>query len=161
MSNFVIYLQLEPFVSQWLTHSYGSPVKFPAQSVENATIRRFLAKQPEGATSIEREGTAIALPDSKAKPTLVYNHLGKHGKAALTECIEDNFKRCLWMEMCDADFDRMGMTRAMCAWCEMHGISVEYADTIRQRFYRIRESYRRKGIGMMRRWKTKEEKPPF
>lgn len=157
MSSFVIYLQLEPFVSQWLIHSYGSPVKFPAQSVENATIRRFLAKQPEGAEGMEKEGTAIVIPDSKAKPPIVYNYLGKHGKAAVTECIEDNFNRCLWMEMCDTDLDRMSIMTAIYAWCELHGINVDHGFTIRQRFYRMREAYLRKGNSFMRRWKQKDE----
>ena len=38
MSNIVIYLKLETYLKQWLIHSFGSPVRFPAKSNENAII---------------------------------------------------------------------------------------------------------------------------
>lgn len=32
MSKFVIYIKVEPFIKQWLIHSFGNPVVFPAQA---------------------------------------------------------------------------------------------------------------------------------
>ena len=32
MSKFVIYLEVEPYMKQWLTNSFGDPVVFPASS---------------------------------------------------------------------------------------------------------------------------------
>lgn len=46
MSKFVVYVQVEPYLKQWLTHSFGDPVEFPSCSNENAVLRRFLAKRP-------------------------------------------------------------------------------------------------------------------
>ena len=46
MSKFVIYLDVEPYMKQWLTHAYGDPVVFPASSSENAVIRRLTTKRP-------------------------------------------------------------------------------------------------------------------
>ena len=46
MSKFLIYLHVEPYIRQWLIHSFGNPVEFPASSNENAVIRRFTQKQP-------------------------------------------------------------------------------------------------------------------
>lgn len=46
MKDFVFYIKLEHYLAQWLTHSLGNPVRFPAQSNENSVIRRFLQKLP-------------------------------------------------------------------------------------------------------------------
>ena len=32
------------------------------------------------------------------------------------------------------------------AWCEEHGIDIDYADTIRQRYYRMQRQYENKGV---------------
>ena len=71
MSKFVVYIKVEPFVKQWLVHSFGNPVVFPAQSIENSTIRRFTQKQPAAVPEPpDEEDVAIAIPDSKAKDPL-------------------------------------------------------------------------------------------
>ena len=46
MNKFLVYLHVEPYMKQWLIHSFGNPVEFPASSNENAVIRRFTQKQP-------------------------------------------------------------------------------------------------------------------
>ena len=156
MSNFVVYLHLEPFVKQWLIHSYGDPVRFPAQSVENSTIRRFTVKQPDVIVPHEESDVAICIPDSKSKDPMIYNHLLTHGKKAVVECIEDNFKLNMWRELNDLSDVGCKIMTAIYSWCEIHGIEIEYADTIRQRYYRIRDSYNKKGIDMRKHRKTYE-----
>ena len=47
------------------------------------------------------------------------------------------------------------MMTAIYAWCEKHGIDIDYADTIRQRYYRIRDQYTKKGIDLMKKTKSK------
>lgn len=149
MSNFVVYVRFEPFVAQWLTHSYGSPVVFPAQSVENSVLRRFTQKQPGAVPAAPPpDALAIVLPDSRAKDPAVYNHLGRHGQKAVVEIVEDNFRRALWNELHDLLRQRLKLMTAIYSWCELHGISIDYADTIRQRFYRIRDAYVKKGVEM-------------
>lgn len=49
------------------------------------------------------------------------------------------------------------MMTAIYAWCEKHGIDIDYADTIRQRYYRIREQYAKKGIDLMKKKKSKKK----
>lgn len=153
MSNFVIYLRLEPFVKQWLVHHYGEPVSFPPQSVENSTIRLFLQKLPEGKVPEikKEEEIAICIPESKQKPVEYYNYLGKHAKEALIECIEDNFKRNMWSELNDLHDCGCTVQKAIDAWCEMHGISIDFDDTIRQRYYRARDAYLKHGIDLRKR----------
>ena len=69
MSKFVVYVPVEPYMKQWLTHSFGDPVEFPANSNENAVLRRFLTKRPIDNIP-EQPGTkdvAICIPCSQAK----------------------------------------------------------------------------------------------
>jgi hypothetical protein len=150
MSRFVIYLKLEKYLSQWLVHSLGNPVRFPAQSNENCVIRRFLQKLPEGKSpELPFEGaTVIVIPDSKAKNPEVYNYLGKKAKEAVTECIEDLFRRNLWAEIGTLTEKNcsVGLNKTIAAWCEMHGIDDDYTETVRQKYYRMRKAYTKKGI---------------
>ncbi len=154
MSKFVIYVHFEPFVKQWLVNSYGNPVEFPSQSVENATIRRFTVKQPDVVVPHEEDDLAIFIPDSKAKDPMIYNHLTKHGKKAVIECVEDNFKLNMWSELGTLSDTKCKIMTCIYTWCEMHGIDIDYADTIRQRYYRIRDSYLKKGIDMRKHTKS-------
>ena len=137
MSNIVFYIKLEPYLKQWLHNSLGNPVVFPPQSNENAVIRRFLRKRPPEVLPelADDELTAIVIPDSKAKPPQYYNYLGKKAKAAVKETIED----LLTKRDC-------GLNKTIAAWCEMHGIDDDYSETVRQKYYRMRTSYSRRGI---------------
>ena len=152
MSNFHVYIHLEPFVRQWLVNSFGEPVEFPAQSVENAVIRTCLAKQPAVPEKHDDDDIAICIPYSKAKDPRTWNHLTAHGKKALVEVIEDNFKLNLWTELNDLSNlqGKVSVTTIIYSWCEVHGINIDYADTIRQRYNRIRKSYTNAGIDMMK-----------
>ena len=148
MSKFVIYIKLETYLHQWLTHSLGNPVVFPAQSNENATIRRFLQKLPQGEKpQLADTGlSAICIPESKAKDPSVYNYLGPLGKEAVVESIEDLFRRNLWHEMGDLAPRSRGVNGQIAAWCEMHGIGIDYIETVRQKYYRMRKAYAKRGI---------------
>lgn len=77
MSQFVIYIKLEKYLSEWLTHTLGCPVRFPNGSNENAVIRAFILQTPEGEKpETAAEGmTPIYIPDSKAKPPESYNYM--------------------------------------------------------------------------------------
>lgn len=148
MSHIVFYIKLEPYLKQWLHNSLGNPVVFPPQSNENAVIRRFLRKRPpEISPEMAADDlTAIVIPDSKAKPPQYYNYLGKKAKAAVKETIEDLFRTNLWNEMSDLTRRDCGLNNTIAAWCEMHGIDDDYSETVRQKYYRMRTNYSRRGI---------------
>ena len=158
MSKFLIYLHLEPYLHQWLTHSLGNPVEFPAKSNENAVIRRFLQTKPTDALpDLYAEGmTAVCIPDSKAKPVQHYNHCGAKGKKALAEAIEDLFRINLWSELaplvCREERGGGGLNKLIVSWCEAHGISDDHTEAVRQKFYRMRKAYAKYGVflGKMR-----------
>ena len=161
---FVIYLKLEKYLMQWLTHSLGNPVRFPAQSNENAVISRFLTKLPEEKSpEMFQEGlTPIVIPESKAKDPTIYNYLGPRAKEAVIESIEDLFRRNMWAELGDmmANEQSVGVNKIVAAWCEMHGIDDDYIETVRQKFYRIRKAYTNKGINLQSLTRIRGDKQP-
>ena len=75
----------------------------PTQSVENSTIKVFVSKLPDGMIPETDDSgmTAIAIPDSKAKPAATFNYLSPRGKIAVAECCDLTFNRCLWTELGD------------------------------------------------------------
>ena len=137
MSKFVVYLKLQPFVAQWLNHHYGNPVQFQPKSVENTTILQFTQKLPEGPAT--------------------YNYLGPKGKEAVVDCIERTFKLMMWNELNDMSDVGCSVLGAIDAWCEMHGIDIEYDRTILMRYNRIRNSYVKKGIDLRRRMRNHDK----
>lgn len=159
MSDFSIYIKVKPFVRQWLIHHYGNPVEFPAQSVENATIRRFISKLPQGKQPLPcaEDEVSIRIPDSKQKPVLTYNYLGPHGKAAVIECIEDNFRRQMWSDLGDLHDCGCSLLKAINAWCEANGISIDYDYTIKMRYQRMRNSYLKNGVDFRLKTRNKDD----
>ena len=150
MSQFVIYIKLEKYLSEWLTHSLGCPVRIPNGSNENSVIRAFTMQPPEGELpETASEGmTPIYIPDSKAKPPESYNYMTDSGKKAVREAIMDLFTRNLWNELRPIDSINIGVNTRIAAWCEMHGIGLDRVETVRQKYYRIREAYKKRGINL-------------
>ncbi len=153
MSQFCIYIKLKPYLKEWLVHSLGDPVRFPDHSNENAVIRTFLQRQPAdipAEINFDSKYTAIYIPDSKAKPAEYYNYISNSGKKAIIEVIEDLFRQNLWSELAllTLSSNGKGVNTHIAAWCEMHGISLDYVETVRQKYFRIRKAYTDKGIDL-------------
>lgn len=150
MSQFCIYVKLKPYLAEWLINSLGEPVRFPDNSNENAVIRTFIRQLPPGTVpEVKEEGDiAIAIPDSRAKPPMRYNYMGERGKKALKETIEDLFIQNLWTEMGHLALASTGkgVNSHIAAWCEMHGISLDHVETVRQKYFRLRKAYTENNI---------------
>jgi hypothetical protein len=161
MSQFVVYIPLKPFIRQWAVRHFGQPVTFPPQSVGNARLIAVLRRRPEGAVpDLPAEGmTPVSIPYSKQKPPETWNWLTPSGKRFVAEYIEAMFQDNLYSEfkeMC-GDGARARLQTAAYVFCEGHGIDMDYADTIRQRFYRERERLLLRGIDLRRRSRRKNE----
>ena len=150
MSQFVIYVRFEKYLAEWLTHSLGDPVVFPSCSNENAVIRAFIDKAPDGEPVQQKQDgeIAIAIPDSKAKPPETYHYMSASGKKAIREAVLDLFTRNLWNDLRSLENSPIGVNTRIAAWCEMHGIGIDSVETVRQRFYRIRDAYTKQGINL-------------
>ena len=159
MSKYLVYLDMKPFLAQWLHYHYGNPVVFPAQSAENACIRRLLIPQPT-ATPVLRRGNevAICIPDSKQKPVVTYNYLSHHGCKLLAEFIENTFRLQLWSDLSAKEFSQCTLLTAVRAWCEANGISTDYDYTLKMRYQRMRRAYLPAGIDLRRKSRTQEKK---
>ena len=160
MSKFVVYLHLQPFVAQWLHHHFGDPVQFQPHSVENSTILQFTQKLPaDRQPDVAAPGlTAISIPDNEKKDPAIYNFLGAKGKEAVVDCIERTFRLMMWNELNDMSAVGCSVLLAIDAWCEMHGIDIEYDRTILQRYNRMRNSYVKKGIDLRRKTRNYDKR---
>jgi hypothetical protein len=159
MSKFVIYVELKPFVAQWAVNHYGRPLTFPPQSVGNARIVSVLRKRPEGVPpDVDGEGlTPVAIPYSKKEPES-WNYVSQNGKRFIVQYIDALFRDNMYSELNAMCQDDSKIQTACYAWCEKHGISIEYADTIRQRFYRERRQNLDYGVDLRRKKRVKKEK---
>lgn len=160
MNKFVIYVELKPFIAQWAVHHYGSPIEFPPQSVGNARIVSVLKKRPQNAApDVEREGlTPVSIPYSKQKDPESWNYVTQNGKRFIVQYIDAIFRDNMYAELNQMCQDESKIQTACYAWCEMHGIDIDYADTIRQRFYRERHFQLDYGIDLRRKKRVKKEK---
>ena len=159
MSKFVVYIELKPFIAQWAVHHFGNPIVFPPQSVGNARIIAVLRKRPDGvAPDVERPGlTSVAIPYSKQKDPESWNYISHSGKRFIVQYIDALFRDNMYRELNEMCQDESKIQTACYAWCEMHGIDIDYADTIRQRFYRERHYQLDHGIDLRRRKRVKKE----
>lgn len=94
------------------------------------------------------EYIAISLPESKAKTIREYNYLGPRARRAVKEMITDLFKIDLWASLKDIADRSCKLSSLISAWCEQHGIGIDYEDTVRQCFYRMRDQHAKKGVNL-------------
>lgn len=91
---------------------------------------------------------AIELPESKAKPVREFNYLGPRARRAVKEMVTDLFKIDLWASLKDIADRSCRLSSLISAWCEQHGIGIDYEDTVRQCFYRMREQHAKRGVNL-------------
>ncbi len=89
---------------------------------------------------------AIELPDSKAKPVREFNYLGPRARRAVKEMVTDLFRMDLWASLKDIADRSCRISSLVSAWCEQRGIGIDYEDTVRQCFYRMRDQHAKKGV---------------
>lgn len=156
---YTVYIPVKPFVAQWLKFHFGDPVKFPDFSLENQDLRRFsLSKHEYQKLKIKETehngGVLVVLPQSKSKDPATYHYLGKRGEEAVVDSIERLFRRNMFCELGDETMRGCNLNIAIRAFCEKHGIEEQYSNTIKQRYYRIRDSYQKCGIDLRKKTKT-------
>ena len=116
------------------------------RSVEHAFSDEEYEEQ-RGLTS-PNDYLAIQLPDSKAKPVKEFNYLGPRARRAVKEMVSDLFKMDLWASLKDIADRSCKLSSLISAWCEQHGIGIDYEDTVRQCFYRMRDQHAKKGVNL-------------
>ena len=156
MSEFLIYIKLPAYERQWCLKRFGNPCVFPAQSNINAVIRHFLKQPPEGYVpkTKQSDDVAIVIPFSKSKNPRDYHYLTEPGREGIRESIDDLFRIHLYESLTDIGCRGVSQTNLIYDWMADNGIDMDQFDNVRQKFYRIMESYRKKaGINVTRGYK--------
>lgn len=147
MSEYVIYLKLDPYLAQWLLHEHGgSPVEFPKNSAENDVLELGLTTKPYLAVEIgpAENHVPIALPCFKHKDVRFYNYLPHKARRALAHCIRTRFVIALWNDLNKFGYIGRRKQDLIWAWMEAHGIMATETNwnTIAKIYMRKRNVYR-------------------
>ena len=65
----------------------------------------------------------------------------------------------MWAELGEMSVDQsIGVNKMVAAWCEMHGIDDDFVETVRQKYYRMRNAYTKKGLFLNSLTRKREDK---
>lgn len=150
-SEIYIYLTMERYLVQYVTHHWGDPVRLSVNSPESKLVRRFLDRQPN---DIEPDlppddGTMyvrLEIPYSKEKDPRIYNFLHPTSKKLLKDYFESLLVNNMCTELLELSCDPfINLSDLIFAYCEKHGMpnidDEKNFETIRQKFYRTRKKY--------------------
>lgn len=145
-----IYLELPPYLAQWLVHEGGGelPVVLPRLSTEHKILEAYLMIRPRNvAEPVPADGAVpIRIPEFRYKPADKYNYVPVEAMEEMAYCIRNRFIIQLWNDI--HRFSRVGnrIDNLITAWMEKHGI--EFNDTnwnaIAKIYQRQRDSYRQR-----------------
>ena len=159
MSQFCIYLTVPPYLKEYLNFHFGDPVVFSSALPMNKVIKLYIARPPKGkeVEFPDDDQIAVAIPDQPRKPAEYFNYLSDSAKQALLESIQHTFDVNLYNDIVLSLSNGVKLMTSIRAWCESHGISIDSDNTIKQKFYRVRDALAKQGIELMRETKIKKE----
>ena len=151
MDEIIIYLQLDPYLAQWLTHEHpGQVIRFPKNSAENDVLELGLIPKPFLAVDVQpgENCVPIALPFFKNKDVRKNNYLPQKARRALAQCIRTRFVIALWNDL--YRFGNIGRRKQDLIWTWMEAHGIEETDTnwntIAKIYMRKRDVYRRQKL---------------
>lgn len=126
METHFIYLDLDPYLRQWLIHEHGGeePVKLLRGSIENDIIQTYIARKPEGwEPDITPNTVRIVIPRDKRKNPNTWCYLGARSTQALKALIKQRFDAEFMMEVIRLlNKSRELKMNLIYAFMEKHGI---------------------------------------
>ncbi len=155
MKDICVYVRVEKYIAQWLSTTMGLPVRFPTHSFENQLLKRVLSVRPKDAP-IRMAGDndiAIVIPDSSSRPPEYYNYLGRRSEQLVRTTIDSLFRLHLWYKCVHLLAVPGELNAGLDAWCASVGISIEYREAVRQKFYRMRRKYEAEHIFLGKKYK--------
>ncbi|MBP5346040.1 MAG: hypothetical protein J6Y99_07485 [Bacteroidales bacterium] len=130
--SFTIFLALDPYLAQWLTHeSGGSPlIQIKRNSAEADILELYLKPQPKAPGYVPQlrplEGeVTIELPWFKYKDIRTYNYLDERGKQLLKHCIRNRFLVQLWRDLMTVRNVVRRTDETIIEWMDRHGIEYD------------------------------------
>ena len=159
MKNITATIYLPRYLEQYLRHHYGSPVRFPARSMENELLRRLTTRPPSQGTAAPApdESSArltpigVVLPDDDLHRPEYYSYLGRTARRRLSLALEATFRVHLWSD-CLPLIVAGNINQGLDEWCASNGISLDSREAVRQKFYRLRRTYATMGIRFGRKY---------
>lgn len=149
MKGLTVYIRLEPYLRQWLTHHFGQPVRFPDRSYENRLLHRLLSRPGsvhELATpTCPPDSVAVVITDHSLRRPEYWCHLSRRAQAEMARAVANLFCLAMWSE-CVQLIHSGGLNRGIDHWCQANGIALIYREGVRQKFYRMRRLYERYGV---------------
>ena len=125
-SNFLVYLKLEPYLAQWVSHEHGLPIRFPRGSIENDIIELGLKiRDDDNDEEVDLPGEGkypVVLPFFKHKDVRYYNYLSDSSKEHLIHCLKIRFAIALWNDL--YKFGNIGIQKQdlIYVWMDAHDI---------------------------------------
>lgn len=124
-----VYLNLEPYLAQWLQHEGGGeyPIRLKRGSAESDILECFLTPQPKTEGYVPQlapqEGQVeILLPCFKHKDIRTYNYLPHRAAIVLHACIRNRFNVQLWKDLHTIGNVTKRNDIVISAWMREHGI---------------------------------------
>lgn len=150
MNEECVYLELPPYLAQWLIHGNGGnlPVVLPRLSTEHKILEAYLMIRPRNIAKVEPTDAMvpIRIPEFKYKPSKTYNYLPAEAMEEMVYSIRNRFVIALWNDI--HRFSRVGsrIDNFITAWMKKHGIEENETNwnTIAKIYQRQRDSYRQR-----------------
>jgi hypothetical protein len=149
--EYYIYLKTQPYLAEFVTHSFGNPVTLERDSPESRIIREYISKLPANNKPDmgEDANIKVRIPFFKEADPRVYNHFGSAAKLALVESFNQLMEKCMMKEIGSLEnVHRGNISDLIYAWMEKHGISDNGNNwyTVSKKYYRLRKKYIQNGI---------------
>ena len=163
VKDITVHLHVEAYLKQWLEHSLGDPVRFPSRSYESCLLSRLVSTPPKAGLSADggdAGGVRIVLPDNALRPPEYYHYLSRRSSDTMRAAIDALFRLALWSECAHLLGQKGNINKGIDRWCAGHGISIDYREGVRQKFYRMRLQYGKRGIMLGKMYEKKNGKTP-
>lgn len=148
MDQNIIYVHFEGYLKQWLINRLGNPVRFNRGSYENAILKIYISKHvPSDQDYVLHDNNMIPviIPRIEGKPWPQYRYLGRRGRTRLADAVETLFRIDMW-NSCAKYITNKNFQEQIEKWCKSRGICSDYWGAVMKKFYRMRQSYVKRGI---------------
>lgn len=126
MNEEYIYLELPPYLAQWLIHENEGepPIELPRLGTEYKILEVCLIKRPRNIPRIEPNDAMvpIRIPEFRYKPARYFNYLPAKAMEQLAICIRNRFIIQFWQDMNKLAYLGQRRDERIETWMQCHGI---------------------------------------
>lgn len=141
-----INIQVAPYLAEFLKTHFGDPTEFIKNSPEHEFLRRTLIKTPINYkyASPDSYNLSVVIPYFKTKDPRTYCYMSVRDSDLFKRRLLVIFENNMWVELLqEAPKFKHSTYNRIYSYMERHGINEDHFECIRQKFYRLRDEYRR------------------